>query len=113
MGQKVRRTGRSEHSSCSIKAGSSDVLPRGLHVAGANQRHRLYQQERLYELLFDAAAESSRTIAADRKHLGARIGATLVLHTWGSQLTHHPYAHGPWAASETASITRAMASGAL
>ena len=28
------------------------------------------------------------------KHLGARIGATLVLHTWGSQLTHHPHVHG-------------------
>ena len=34
------------------------------------------------------------TIAADHKHLGARIGATLVLHTWGSALTHHPHVHG-------------------
>jgi len=34
------------------------------------------------------------TIAADPKHLGARIGATLVLHTWGSALTHHPHVHG-------------------
>jgi hypothetical protein len=38
----------------------------------------------LYGLLFDVAAEVLQTIAADRKHLGARIGATLVLHTWGS-----------------------------
>jgi hypothetical protein len=44
--------------------------------------------------LFDVAAEVLQTIAADRKHLGARIGATLVLHTWGSALTHHPHLHG-------------------
>jgi Putative transposase/Transposase zinc-binding domain len=47
-----------------------------------------------YGLLFDVAAEVLQTIAADPKHLGARIGATLVLHTWGSALTHHPHAHG-------------------
>ncbi len=40
------------------------------------------------------AAETLLTIAADPKHLGARIGATLVLHTWGSALTHHPHVHG-------------------
>jgi hypothetical protein len=51
-------------------------------------------KERLYGLLFDTAAETLRTIAADPRHLGARIGATLVLHTWGSQLTHHPHVHG-------------------
>jgi len=48
----------------------------------------------VYGLLFDVAAEVLLTIAADRKHLGARIGATLVLHTWGSALTHHPHVHG-------------------
>jgi hypothetical protein len=48
----------------------------------------------LYGLLFDVAAETLLTIAADSKHLGARIGATLVLHTWGSALTHHPHVHG-------------------
>ncbi|KRB69812.1 IS91 family transposase [Noviherbaspirillum sp. Root189] len=48
----------------------------------------------LYGLLFDVAADTLRTIAADRKHLGAQIGATLVLHTWGSALTHHPHVHG-------------------
>lgn len=47
----------------------------------------------LYGLLFDVAAEVLQTIAADAKHLGARIGATLVLHTWGSALTHHPHVH--------------------
>jgi len=48
----------------------------------------------VYGLLFDVAAEVLQTIAADPKHLGARIGATLVLHTWGSALTHHPHVHG-------------------
>jgi predicted RNA-binding Zn-ribbon protein involved in translation (DUF1610 family) len=48
----------------------------------------------IYRLLFEVAAETLRTIAADPKHLGARIGATLVLHTWGSSLTHHPHVHG-------------------
>jgi hypothetical protein len=51
-------------------------------------------KEVIYGLLFDLTAETLRTIAADPKHLGARIGATLVLHTWGSQLTHHPHVHG-------------------
>jgi len=51
-------------------------------------------KELVYGLLFDLAAETLRTIAADPKHLGARIGVTLVLHTWGSALTHHPHVHG-------------------
>jgi len=48
----------------------------------------------MYGLLFNIAAETLRTIAADPRHLGAQIGATLVLHTWGSALTHHPHVHG-------------------
>jgi hypothetical protein len=48
----------------------------------------------VYGLLFDVAAETLCTIAADPRHLGASIGATLVLHTWGSALTHHPHVHG-------------------
>jgi hypothetical protein len=47
----------------------------------------------IYALLFQAAAETLLTIAADPKHLGARIGLTMVLHTWGSALTHHPHVH--------------------
>ena len=47
----------------------------------------------VYDLLFRAAAETLLTIAADPKHLGARIGATAVLHTWGSAMTHHPHLH--------------------
>jgi len=47
----------------------------------------------LYDLLFRAASETMLTIAADPKHLGARIGITAVLHTWGSAMTHHPHVH--------------------
>jgi hypothetical protein len=47
----------------------------------------------IYDLLFKAAAETLTTIAADPKHLGARIGMTAVLHTWGSAMTHHPHIH--------------------
>ena len=47
----------------------------------------------VYDLLFRAAAETVLTIAADPKHLGARIGITAVLHTWGSTMTHHPHVH--------------------
>jgi hypothetical protein len=53
-----------------------------------------YNKAVMYGLLFDMAAETLRTIAADPKHLGAQVGATLVLHTWGSALTHHPHVHG-------------------
>jgi len=53
-----------------------------------------YNKALIYRLLFELAAETLRTIAADPKHLGARIGVTLVLHTWGSALTHHPHVHG-------------------
>jgi hypothetical protein len=47
----------------------------------------------VYDLLLKVAAQTLITIAADPKHLGARIGLTAVLHTWGSALTHHPHAH--------------------
>src|ERR1700680_4625601 len=47
----------------------------------------------IYDILFTASAETLVTIAADPKHLGARIGITSVLHTWGSALTHHPHVH--------------------
>jgi hypothetical protein len=47
----------------------------------------------VYDLLFRAAADTLLTIAADPRHLGARIGFTAVPHTWGSALTHHPHVH--------------------
>ena len=53
-----------------------------------------YQNKRvIYDLLFKASAKAMLTIAADPKHLGARIGFTAVLHTWGSAMTHHPHVH--------------------
>ena len=47
----------------------------------------------VYGLLFKASSETLRIIAADPKHLGAKIGMTSVLHTWGSAMTHHPHVH--------------------
>jgi len=47
----------------------------------------------IYRLLFKAAAETTLTIAADPRYLGASIGITAVLHTWGSAMTHHPHVH--------------------
>ena len=47
----------------------------------------------IYDLLFKASSETMLTIAADPKHLGARIGILSVLHSWGSAMTHHPHAH--------------------
>ena len=47
----------------------------------------------IYDILFTASAETMIAIAADPKHLGARIGVLSVLHTWGSALTHHPHVH--------------------
>ena len=53
-----------------------------------------YQSKRvIYGLLMQASADTTLTIAADRKHLGAKIGITAVLHTWGSAMTHHPHVH--------------------
>ena len=53
----------------------------------------LQNKAAVYGLLFQAASETMLTIAADPRHLGARIGITAVLHTWGSALTHHPHIH--------------------
>lgn len=47
----------------------------------------------VYGLLFKASAQTLLTIAADPKHLGAKIGITSVLHTWGSAMMHHPHVH--------------------
>jgi hypothetical protein len=53
-----------------------------------------YQNKQVvYDLLFKASAETVLTIAADPKHLGARLGITSVLHTWGSAMMHHPHVH--------------------
>jgi hypothetical protein len=47
----------------------------------------------VYAILFNAAAETLSTIAADRRHLGVEIGFIAVLHTWGQNLQHHPHIH--------------------
>jgi hypothetical protein len=52
-----------------------------------------YNKRVIYDLLFKASAETTLAIAADPKHLGARIGITAVLHSWGSAMTHHPHIH--------------------
>ena len=53
-----------------------------------------YQNKRvIYDLLMKAAADTTLAIAADPKHLGARLGLIAVLHTWGSAMTHHPHVH--------------------
>jgi hypothetical protein len=54
-----------------------------------------FQNKRVvYDALFKAVSATLMTIGADPRHLGARLGATLVLHTWGSAMTHHPHIHG-------------------
>jgi hypothetical protein len=53
----------------------------------------LYHPRRLYDLLFQAASQTLLTLAADRKRLGAQIGVTAILHTWGQNLLFHPHLH--------------------
>jgi ssDNA-binding Zn-finger/Zn-ribbon topoisomerase 1 len=65
-----------------------------VYTLPAEIRELAYQNKAvIYDLLFKAAAETTLTIAADPKHLGARIGFISVLHTWGSTLIHHPHVH--------------------
>ncbi|MBY5884581.1 IS91 family transposase [Rhizobium leguminosarum] len=76
----------------------ADLLPVGyFHVVftlPAGVADIAFQNKALvYDLLFKAASETMLTIAADLKHLGARIGITAVLHTWGSAMMHHPHVH--------------------
>jgi len=52
-----------------------------------------WNKRAVYGLLFKASAETVMTIAADPKRMGAKVGLTSVLHTWGSALTHHPHIH--------------------
>jgi Putative transposase/Transposase zinc-binding domain len=65
-----------------------------VYTLPAALRDLAYQNKAVvYDLLFKASAEATLTIAADPKHLGARIGFISVLHTWGSALVHHPHVH--------------------
>jgi hypothetical protein len=81
-----------------LAAREADLLPVGyFHVVftlPAEISPIAYQNKAVvYDLLFHTAAKTLLTIAADPKHLGARIGATAVLHSWGSTMTHHPHIH--------------------
>ena len=59
----------------------------------SSARWHLGNRGLLYRLLFDSAKETLLEVAADPKHLGARIGVLMVLHTWGQKLEHHPHVH--------------------
>ena len=81
-----------------LAAREADLLPVGyFHVVftlPAEIAAIAYHNKAIvYDLLFRTAAETLLTIAADPNHLGARIGATAVLHSWGSTMTHHPHVH--------------------
>ncbi len=63
------------------------TLPKSIaDIAHQNKRE-------VYNLLMRASADTVLKIAADPKHLGARVGITSVLHTWGSAMTYHPHVH--------------------
>ena len=81
-----------------LEAREADLLPVGyFHVVFTLPAEiaaiAFHNKALVYDLLFKAASETMLTIAADPKHLGARIGITAVLHTWGSAMTHHPHVH--------------------
>ena len=81
-----------------LAAREADLLPVGyFHVVftlpAAIADIAAQNKTAVYDLLFRAASQTMLTIAADRRHLGARIGITAVLHSWGSALTHHPHIH--------------------
>jgi len=81
-----------------LAAREADLLPVGyfhlVFTLPAEIAPIAYQNKPVvYDLLFRTASETLLTIAADPKHLGARIGATAVLHSWGSAMTHHPHLH--------------------
>ena len=81
-----------------LEARQADLLPinyfHAVFTLPEPLRDIAYQNKRLvYELLFKTVSETLLSIAADPKHLGAKIGITAVLHTWGSSLIHHPHLH--------------------
>jgi len=81
-----------------LAAREADLLPVGyFHVVFTVPAEiadiAFHNKAVVYDLLLRAASETMLTIAADPRHLGARIGITAVLHTWGSALTHHPHIH--------------------
>lgn len=81
-----------------MAARSEDLLPvEYFHVVftlpAEIARIAYWNKKAVYGLLFKASAQTVTTIAADPKRLGAKVGMTSVLHTWGSAMTHHPHVH--------------------
>jgi len=81
-----------------LEARQADLLPinyfHAVFTLPEQLRDIAYQNKRLvYEILFKTASETLLTLAADPKRLGAKIGITAVLHTWGSSLVYHPHLH--------------------
>jgi len=81
-----------------LAARGAELLPVGyfhlVFTVPARIADIAYQNKRaVYDLLMRASAETTLRIAADRRHLGGRIGITSVLHSWGSAMTHHPHVH--------------------
>ena len=81
-----------------LQAREADLLPVGyFHVVFSLPAEiadiAIQNKAVVYDLLFRAASQTMLSIAADPRHLGARIGITAVLHSWGSALTHHPHIH--------------------
>ena len=112
-----------------LEAREADLLPVGyFHVVFTLPSEiadiAFHNKALVYDLLFKAASQTMLTIAADPKHLGARIGITAVLHTWGSAMTHHPHIHmivpgggitpdGGWVSSRPAFLLPVRVLGAL
>ena len=81
-----------------LEAREAELLPvpyfHVVYTLPSQLRDIAYQNKRVvYDILMRAAADTTLAIAADPKRLGAKIGITAVLHTWGSALTHHPHVH--------------------
>jgi hypothetical protein len=81
-----------------LAARESELLPvQYFHIVftlpGAIEAMAYQNKDRMYGLLFKAASQSLLTLAANRKWLGAEIGITAVLHTWGGNMQHHPHLH--------------------
>jgi hypothetical protein len=81
-----------------LAARQDELLPVGYHHVVFTLPHELswlalQNKKLIYDLLFRASAATMLEVAADAKHLGARIGFLTVLHTWGQNLLHHPHVH--------------------
>jgi (p)ppGpp synthase/HD superfamily hydrolase len=73
------------------RAAADPLLSHRLHAPAEIAAIAYQNKASIYALLFKAASDTMLTIAADPKHLGAKVGITAVLHTWGSALTQNPH----------------------